>query len=72
MTRNDSPGLIQPARTAPSNDHSLWGLMRHDGYLASEDLAIAILSVISLPRGAHITLLELEPEAPVIAPVEPR
>jgi len=42
-----------------------WGLMRHDGYLASEDLAAAILSVVSLPRGAHITLLELEPEAPV-------
>ena len=53
------------------DEWSRWGLMRHDGYLASEDLAIAILSVISLPRGAHITLLELEPEAPVIAPVEP-
>lgn len=43
-----------------------WGLMRHDGYLASADLAIAILSVISMPRGAHITLLEVEPEAPVV------
>ncbi len=42
-----------------------WGTMRHEGYLRSEDIAAAVLAVVSAPRGTHLTLIEVEPEAPV-------
>ncbi len=42
-----------------------WGLMRHDGYLRASDVAAAVHAVVSMPRGAHLTLVEIEPEAPV-------
>jgi NADP-dependent 3-hydroxy acid dehydrogenase YdfG len=45
-----------------------WGLMRHDGYLQASDVAAAVHAVVSMPRGAHLTLVEVEPEAPVRAP----
>jgi NADP-dependent 3-hydroxy acid dehydrogenase YdfG len=41
------------------------GLMRHDGYLAPEGVAGAVLAVVSTPPGTHLTLVEVEPEAPV-------
>ncbi|HEY3141003.1 MAG TPA: SDR family oxidoreductase [Acidimicrobiales bacterium] len=41
------------------------GLMRHDGYLAPEGVAGAVVAVVSAPRGTHFTLVEVEPEAPV-------
>jgi NAD(P)-dependent dehydrogenase (short-subunit alcohol dehydrogenase family) len=47
-----------------------WGLIRHDGYLGPEDIAAAVLAVVSTPRGAHLTLVEVEPEAPVVDPTE--
>jgi NADP-dependent 3-hydroxy acid dehydrogenase YdfG len=42
-----------------------WGLMRHPGILRAEDVAAAVLTVVSAPRGTHLTLIEVEPEAPV-------
>jgi len=42
-----------------------WGLMRHPGILRADDVAAAVLTVVSAPRGTHLTLLEIEPEAPV-------
>lgn len=42
-----------------------WGLMRHSGILRPRDVAAAVLSVVSTPRGTHLTLVEVEPEAPV-------
>jgi NAD(P)-dependent dehydrogenase (short-subunit alcohol dehydrogenase family) len=42
-----------------------WGLVRHDGYLRPEDVAGAIAAIVAAPRGAHFTLVEIEPEAPV-------
>ncbi|GAA4229801.1 NAD(P)-dependent dehydrogenase (short-subunit alcohol dehydrogenase family) [Streptosporangium album] len=43
------------------------GLARHDRFLNPCDVAAAVLAVISMPRGAHVTLLEAEPEAPLPA-----
>lgn len=42
-----------------------WGLMRHPGILRAVDVAAAVLTVVSAPRGTHLTLIEVEPEAPV-------
>lgn len=41
-----------------------WGLLRHGGYLRPGDVANAVLAVVSTPRGTHLTLVEVEPEAP--------
>lgn len=41
-----------------------WGIMRHPGYLRPHDVAAAVLAVVSTPRGTHLTLIEVEPEAP--------
>jgi NADP-dependent 3-hydroxy acid dehydrogenase YdfG len=42
-----------------------WGLARHDNFPRPEHIAAAVLAVVSAPRGAHMTLVEIEPEAPV-------
>jgi NADP-dependent 3-hydroxy acid dehydrogenase YdfG len=41
-----------------------WGLLRHPGYLRGRDVAAAVLAMVSAPPGTHITLLEVQPEAP--------
>lgn len=46
-------------------DWDRWGIMRHPGYLRPRDIAAAVLAVVSTPRGTHLTLVEVEPEAPV-------
>lgn len=40
------------------------GVFRHDGYLAPEGVAGAVLAAVSAPVGTHFTLVEVEPEAP--------
>ncbi len=47
------------------NEWTRWGLMRHPGILRAGDVAAAVLTVVSAPRGVHLTLVEIEPEAPV-------
>ena len=42
-----------------------WGVARHDGFMRPEQVARAIAAVVSMPRGAHLTLVEVEPEAPI-------
>ncbi|HEY7488676.1 MAG TPA: SDR family oxidoreductase [Streptosporangiaceae bacterium] len=42
-----------------------WGLARHPYFLRPEDVAAAIHTVVSTPRGAHLTLVEVQPEAKV-------
>lgn len=42
-----------------------WGHLRHGGSLLAENVAQAILTMVSVPKGTHLTLIEVEPEAPV-------
>ncbi len=42
-----------------------WGLVRHDGYLGPEAIAGAVVSAATAPRGTHLTLIDVQPEAPV-------
>jgi NADP-dependent 3-hydroxy acid dehydrogenase YdfG len=43
-----------------------WGHMRHDGALRPAEVAQAILAMVSVPKGTHLTLVEVQPEAPVL------
>jgi NADP-dependent 3-hydroxy acid dehydrogenase YdfG len=49
-------------------DWTTFGLLRHPGYLRPRDIAAAVLAVVSTPRGTHLTLVEVEPEAPTEDP----
>ena len=49
-------------------DWERWGVIRHPGALRGQDVARVIHAVVSTPRGTHLTLVEVEPEAPVGGP----
>ncbi|MGN6693067.1 MAG: SDR family oxidoreductase [Aquihabitans sp.] len=42
-----------------------WGLIRHNGALLPANVADAIVAMVSAPKGTHLTLVEVQPEAPV-------
>ncbi len=43
-----------------------WGLARHSNFMRPAGVAQGVLAVIAVPRGTHITTIELQPEAPII------
>jgi NADP-dependent 3-hydroxy acid dehydrogenase YdfG len=47
------------------DDWTRWGHMRHDGALRPQDVAAAVLTMVATPKGTHLTLVEVQPEAPV-------
>lgn len=42
-----------------------WGLLRHSGALLPRNVADAIVAMVSAPKGTHLSLIEVQPEAPV-------
>jgi NADP-dependent 3-hydroxy acid dehydrogenase YdfG len=46
---------------------SAWGHLRHDGALRPKEIAETVAFVVSVPKGTHLTLVEIQPEAPVRA-----
>lgn len=42
-----------------------WGVARHDAFMQPAQVAQAVLHVVSMPRGSHVTLIQVEPEAPI-------
>ncbi len=42
-----------------------WGLARHGHFLDAEAVANAVVSVVEAPVGTHLTMIEVQPEAPV-------
>jgi NAD(P)-dependent dehydrogenase (short-subunit alcohol dehydrogenase family) len=42
-----------------------WGLARHSNFMRPAGVAQAVVAVVSLPRGTHATVIELQPEAPI-------
>jgi NADP-dependent 3-hydroxy acid dehydrogenase YdfG len=54
-----------PTTQAVLDDWSRWGLARHPFFLRASDVAAAIAAMVSTPRGAHLTLIEIQPEAPL-------
>jgi NADP-dependent 3-hydroxy acid dehydrogenase YdfG len=45
-----------------------WGLARHNSFLRPDAVASAIVAAVSMPRGSHLALIEVQPEAPARAP----
>ena len=62
-----------PAEGMPEviRDWSRHGLLRHSGYLDPDGVAAAVVAVVGCPRGTHLTLVEVEPEAPLEVAPEP-
>ena len=54
-----------------------WGFARHSNFMRPAGVAQAVCAVVSLPRGTHATVIELQPEAPLapttkqVAPLAP-
>ncbi len=42
-----------------------WGLARHPVFLRPEAVAAAVVAAVSAERGAHLTVVEVQPEGPV-------
>jgi NADP-dependent 3-hydroxy acid dehydrogenase YdfG len=42
-----------------------WGLARHSHFLDSEAVANAVVTVVEAPVGTHLTMIEVQPEAPL-------
>ncbi len=42
-----------------------WGFARHSNFMRPAGVAQAVVAVVSLPRGTHATIIELQPEAPI-------
>ena len=47
-----------------------FGLARHDHFMAAEPVAEAVAGIVTAPRGVHLNLVEVSPEAPVETPEE--
>jgi NAD(P)-dependent dehydrogenase (short-subunit alcohol dehydrogenase family) len=44
-----------------------WGLARHSAFLRPEGVALAIAHAVAAPRGTHLSIVEVQPEAPLAA-----
>lgn len=42
-----------------------WGLARHSAFLRPEGVALAVAHAIAAPRGTHLSIVEVQPEAPL-------
>lgn len=58
-------GWDQQATLTMLEDWQRWGFARHPYMLRASDIAAAVTTVVSAPRGVHLTLLEVQPEAPL-------
>jgi NADP-dependent 3-hydroxy acid dehydrogenase YdfG len=58
-------GWDQQPTLAMLEDWQRWGFARHPYMLRASDIAAAVATVVSAPRGVHLTLVEVEPEAPL-------
>jgi NADP-dependent 3-hydroxy acid dehydrogenase YdfG len=47
------------------DDWARWGFARHPYFLRPPDIAAAVIAVVTAPRGVHLTMVEVEPEAPL-------
>lgn len=56
----------EPEQVGPLlDDWVKWGFARHPFFLRASDIAAAVSAVVTTPRGAHLVLAEVQPEAPL-------
>jgi len=48
-----------------------WGLARHAAFLRPDGVALAVAHAVAAPRGTHLSVVEVQPEAPLSAPPAP-
>jgi NAD(P)-dependent dehydrogenase (short-subunit alcohol dehydrogenase family) len=48
-----------------------WGFARHSNFMRPAGVAEAIVAAVTLPRGTHATVVELQPEGPLRTPPDP-
>ena len=58
-------GWDQQATLTMLEEWQRWGFARHPYFLRASDIAAAVATVVSAPRGVHFTLVEVQPEAPL-------
>ncbi|WP_040791807.1 SDR family oxidoreductase [Nocardia paucivorans] len=60
-------GMNAPAEVVGPllEDWQKWGFARHPYMLRASDLAAAVSAMVNTPRGAHLVLVEVQPEAPL-------
>ena len=58
-------GWDQQATLTMLEDWKRWGFARHAYMLRASDIAAAVTTVVSAPRGVHLTVVEVQPEAPL-------
>jgi NADP-dependent 3-hydroxy acid dehydrogenase YdfG len=61
MGMSADPAVLEPLLA----DWVTWGFARHPYFLRASDIAAAVVAVVSAPRGAHLVLVEVQPEAPL-------
>jgi len=56
----------EPELTAEVIDSWIhWGLARHDSFLRPDSVANAIVAAVTVARGTHLAVIEVQPEAPI-------
>ncbi|WP_024801002.1 SDR family oxidoreductase [Nocardia sp. BMG51109] len=61
MGMSADPDVVGPLL----EDWARWGFARHPYFLRASDIAAAVVAVAATPRGAHLVLVEAQPEAPL-------
>ncbi|MDV7241066.1 MULTISPECIES: SDR family oxidoreductase [Rhodococcus] len=61
MGMNTTEEVIGPVL----EDWAKWGFARHSYFLRASAIADAVVATVSAPRGAHLVLIEVQPEAPL-------
>ncbi|WP_028477407.1 SDR family oxidoreductase [Nocardia sp. CNY236] len=64
MGTDTDPQILGPLL----QDWTAWGFFRHMNMVPASDVAAAVVAVVSMPRGSHLVLAEVQPEAPVRPP----
>ncbi|MBL1073576.1 SDR family oxidoreductase [Nocardia sp. 2] len=61
MGMNATPEVVGPLL----EEWAKWGFARHPNFLRPRDIAAGVVAVVGTPRGAHLVLAEVQPEAPL-------
>jgi NADP-dependent 3-hydroxy acid dehydrogenase YdfG len=66
QTRSEMGSDWDPGATTEILDAWVhWGLARHGHFLGTDAVASAVVTAVEAPVGTHLTMIEVQPEAPV-------